>query len=331
MNGFLIAGIIVFVILVLLFLMGTAESKRVNNLDPAERAIHDEKLLLAKEAKEAKSSRKNSQKELANIRASENVTLQKKIKIFDTNNSTIISDAKKELKSAGKEYESNLRRAEKDFSRLEKEMEAKSAEGRRAIREADSHGRNKVIAYSGIDGELILHEHNILIKGKLFPVTNTLRAEVSRTGEFSTSSRTTLTRLAAGGLLFGPVGALAGGMLKKGKTHDLREVYLVIESDAFAAVITCGPNGGMRAQQIAAEINTASKLIDTKISERPNVMAVARRNMRAIDSEIKTILDAALIPVQLARLDRGRLDDAEFELLLIDEKRQGSGQPDISH
>lgn len=337
MKVAIIVGVSLLILLVIAWAIGNAEHKRIENLSADDRAKHYKKIASEKRLSDAsKAHRKKlkntkmAEKEKLEFEKRDAAKIEKDLaskrksfnKEFNEQHSTKIRNARVELVRATKEYDATLRQAKKTYSRLEQSLEQRSSEGRRAIREADVHGRNKLAEFSGIDGKLILHEHTLTIKGNTYAITPDIRAEVSRTGEFTSRDRSTVTRIAAGGLLFGPAGAIAGGMVKKNKTNDLREIYILVESEEFAAVITCSPNSGMEAQQIVAEINNAGKIVISKTNERPAIMARARKDMRIIDDEIKRELEESSLRVQSAKEDRNRVDEAEFAVLLIDEERE---------
>ncbi len=74
-------------------------------------------------------------------------------------------------------------------------------------------------------------------------------------------SRRTLTRIAAGGVVAGPVGALAGAMLKK-QTNvkvDSRELYLLIDGPDWAVLQRCNPRSATAVRRFAQAINQASR------------------------------------------------------------------------
>jgi hypothetical protein len=85
----------------------------------------------------------------------------------------------------------------------------------------------------------------------------------------------TLTRIAAGGLLFGPVGAIVGGTAKKTKMHDTRELYLLITGQEFAALITCNPDDGAKVRQFAVAVMQSALRADELRAHRADAIAQA--------------------------------------------------------
>lgn len=76
----------------------------------------------------------------------------------------------------------------------------------------------------------------------------------------SIDRRTTATRVAAGALLTGGVGAIVGAIAKK--RIDLRELYLVVEADEWAELVELKPKQGAQARELAQKINLAARSTD---------------------------------------------------------------------
>lgn len=84
-------------------------------------------------------------------------------------------------------------------------------------------------------------------------------ATVDTAGNLAVGRRATLTRMAAGGLLFGSLGAIvAGAGFKKDRVHDARELYLLIESPNLLSVGEFDPSKGAALRDFAVRINNAS-------------------------------------------------------------------------
>lgn len=191
------------------------------------------------------------------------------------------------LKAAEKDYARRVRDAESNFSKRKTEADQCLRAAQNDVAQAEAMGRNRVAKFRGRDGSVEAFENVLLISDRTFQMDTSIRATVDASGNFFRHSRSTLTRMAAGGMLFGPVGVLAGGMVKKTKTHDTRELYLLIEGDEFAAVITCDPNYGASAQRAAAAINQAAKTSNGLEERRASGIAAALQRLE----EAKTTHD----------------------------------------
>ncbi|MCR2812774.1 DUF2510 domain-containing protein [Microbacterium sp. zg.Y1090] len=71
------------------------------------------------------------------------------------------------------------------------------------------------------------------------------------------SERSTLTRAAAGGLLFGPAGMITGAMLRK--KVDRREFYISIDGPEQVWVAPVDPAFGLQARQFVGWVNSVSR------------------------------------------------------------------------
>lgn len=180
--------------------------------------------------------------------------------------------------------------------------------------------------FSGRGGSVSLYQTRLVIDGRLVPLDISVRAGVDATGTVTRHSRSTLTRMATGGLLFGvaggvlpgAIGAVAGGMLKKEVKHDDRELYLVIEGDTFAGVIACHPEQGMAARRFAASVNEHAKSAERA---EPRIQ---RRIVEAVDEEFlagkelaaeRSVMKHAM---SLVRADRRTIETAEAALASYD-------------
>lgn len=69
--------------------------------------------------------------------------------------------------------------------------------------------------------------------------------------------RSTLTRVGAGAVIAGPVGAVLGALFRK--KVDEREVYLMVEGDKSAWLVKVHPSRSMEARRFAVALNNASR------------------------------------------------------------------------
>lgn len=104
-----------------------------------------------------------------------------------------------------------------------------------------------------IYGGIMMKAGKLSYRGEYQPVAG-VRVRVESAGELQ--RRSTLTRTAAGGLLFGPAGAIVGALFKK--TVDKRELYLLVDGPVFAWAVEVRASDGPAARSFAAKVNTAS-------------------------------------------------------------------------
>jgi Short C-terminal domain len=105
---------------------------------------------------------------------------------------------------------------------------------------------------------------------------------VDTAGNLAVTRRATLTRMAAGGLLLGPLGALLSTGVSKPKRHDVREVYLLIENPQFSSVVPCLPREGPKARQFAAQINTLAKQASNAEPARQKLIGDLRASLERL-------------------------------------------------
>lgn len=85
--------------------------------------------------------------------------------------------------------------------------------------------------------------------------TSACHATVDSAG--SVRDRATVTRMAGGALVAGPVGAVLGALFRK--RVDEREVYLIVTGDRYDWVVPVRPAESALAHRFAAELNTRAR------------------------------------------------------------------------
>ena len=96
---------------------------------------------------------------------------------------------------------------------------------------------------------------SLIFLGDLSQPVAGVMASFETAGEIS--ERSTLTRAAAGGLLFGPAGMITGAMLRK--KVDRREFYISIDGPEQFWVAPVSPAFGLQARQFVGWVNSVSR------------------------------------------------------------------------
>jgi hypothetical protein len=116
---------------------------------------------------------------------------------------------------------------------------------------------------------LSFDEDHAMYQGQTQPLAGTT-AVVDSAGHLS--RRPTLSRVAVGGVLFGALGAIGGGLLQK--KEDTRQVFILIDGIEAAWAVPAKPDQFGEATQFAARFNSAAK----------NAAAAAPDDARPADS-----------------------------------------------
>lgn len=225
-----------------------------------------------------------------------------------------MSPAERELHDAQIEYDSAVKAAEKAHTGEVRAREKRLKAAQSAVAAAQTIGGRKLGSYRGKDGSVTLTETTITTNQGTFPLGTDITAVADTAGNLATSSKTSLGRVAAGGILLGPAGLILGGVAKKTKMHDTRELYLLVEApDRFAALITCNPDDGQKVRQLAMSIKQASMNVSNVLRQRETAIAGSARNLEIEQGNVADV-NAAAAAVEAARNNSRRLDTAKLAL-----------------
>ncbi|WP_308465610.1 hypothetical protein [Rathayibacter soli] len=220
-----------------------------------------------------------------------------------------MSPAEREQHDAVVEYRAGLVLAQKELDAESRSRATRLKAAEKVLADAHTLGSAAVAQYRGRDGSARVTQSDIQVPQGAFPLTAAVNATVDTAGNLATSSRSTLTRIAAGGILFGPVGVIVGGVAKKTNMHDTRELYLLIASDSFATLITCNPDDGQRVRQFAVAVRQAALHADQMRALRSQAVAHAERAL-AWEQQNTTPVDAARARLHQASANTSRVDAA---------------------
>jgi len=167
---------------------------------------------------------------------------------------------------------------------------------RRIVELEDPRGR-KVDAF----GPVTLHELRLVTPAGEVPLDG-VEATVDSAGNLSETKRATLTRLAVGGLVLGPLGAVLALGFQKRRTVDNRELYLLIEAGPASCVLQVEPDAGTRVRAFAVQINA-----------RAGGVGHVRQRIAAELTDARTRLVATRADLSGLEAARGRLAQARSD------------------
>ncbi len=157
-----------------------------------------------------------------------------------------------EAREARNEYEAIVKSAQEALAVQAAPVDKELASARASLASAQAFGMQRIGSFGG----MALCENSLATpNGVINLETDSVRATVDATGSVYAEQKGGLGRAVVGGALLGPVGAIVGSTTRKSKTHDMRELYLCVESSMVSAVVACDPNKGPEARQFAAQVN----------------------------------------------------------------------------
>lgn len=222
-----------------------------------------------------------------------------------------LTPAQLRFRDARIEYERTVKAATKEFKAVCKTWDDKLRKAEKSLAEANAYGTRKL----GQCGGVVLYEHALVTPhGTIDLESDPASATVDSAGSIMETRRTTLTRMATGGLLFGPLGALGGGMVKKKGKFDSRELYLVIESGSVASIVQCDPNAGPQVRQFAMSINNASRTAPAIGQQRRQSVAQWSEYLDRLRGEHSIALAQASAALETVKTDQRALEAAHLDV-----------------
>jgi hypothetical protein len=198
-------------------------------------------------------------------------------------------------------HASLVRRAERALHRSEREHSAAVATLDRRIAELEDPRGRRLDAL----GPVRLHELRLITPAGEVPLDG-VEATLDMVGNLSERKRTTLTRLALGGLVLGPLGAILALGFPKRRTVDDRELYLMIEAGTASCVVSVRPDDGARVRAFATRINGAAAVVGERRFAVAAELADARKRLSEVREDHRA-MDAARARLDSARNDRRAL------------------------
>jgi DNA repair exonuclease SbcCD ATPase subunit len=211
-----------------------------------------------------------------------------------------MSPEQRELYEAEKEYNIQVEQAEKVYQRTVKEWDKNVSTAEKELQKSIASGQKPLGYYKGVK----LYENRVETpQGTAYFEKQTVSAMADTAGNIAMTQRVTLTRLVAGGII--------GGLIfPKKKTHDSRELYLVVQTDSFGSVVECDPEHGPKVRQFAMSINNTAQNAAALKERREKAIADARQRLDSIKNEREKTLEQSKQELQATKSDSSRLEEA---------------------
>ena len=194
-----------------------------------------------------------------------------------------------------------VRAAEREVARVEQRFTSQLAElDRRIVALEDPRGP-RLDAF----GPVTLYALRLVTPAGDVPIDG-VEADVDAEGGMSVHRRTTLTRLAVGGALLGPLGAVLALGFPKRRTVDGRELYLLLEAGPASCVLQVDPDAGPQVRAFALQVNAAAADAHRRRGAIAAELAAARAELDAT-REDTSALDAARAALASAHADGSAL------------------------
>lgn len=226
-----------------------------------------------------------------------------------------LRDAKRQLRQVNADHSASIRAAERDIIRATKSYKQRIDAAQKQLDGLQDPRGRKLATFQ----KHTLYEHAIVTPNGESNLEG-VRADVDTAGNLTTKSRSTLTRMAAGGLLLGPLGSILSMGLKKTKEIDKRELYLLVDAPSAPSVVQCPPDEGLKAREFATKVNSAATAEATYRQQLPTLLDQARQELRAakdatgpVESAQAELARATNDPDALAAIERAQRQLAAVE------------------
>ena len=201
------------------------------------------------------------------------------------------------LRRARRAHERLVADAEREVARVERHHSTQLAELDRTIVALEDPRGPRIDAL----GPVTLFALRLVTPAGEVPIDG-VEADVDTEGSLRVHRRTTLTRLAVGGAVLGPLGAVLALGFPKRRTVDGRELYLLLEAGPASCVVQVDPDAGPQVRAFAVQVNAAAAGARQRRERIATELTAVRARLAAM-REDHTALDAARDALAAARED----------------------------
>jgi hypothetical protein len=207
----------------------------------------------------------------------------------------------RDVKAIERDHNRRVRNARADLKKADKNQRGRVSLLEKQVRRARTPV--KLDGFWSTKGWARLFEDRVETSKGTIPLSSSVVADISTSGNLAIGGRSTLTRMGTGAVIAGPLGFMVGMAAKKDRKVDTRELYLIVQDHGGGIVVPCNPDGGEKVRQFAL-----------------NLMAAARRAPQAAEAR-RLLIEEAERALRAARSDTGKLEAARAALRSVETER----------
>lgn len=190
------------------------------------------------------------------------------------------------------ELRAEVKAAKENLQKTTRAQKREEYRGQRMLASAARARTERLLSFHGQDGFVYLAPTEIRVREGTFPVTPTLTAEAGIGGDIVVKRRSTLTRIAAGGMLAGPIGALVGAAAQKTTYEDKRQIFMLIEGEQFVSLLVVRPKQARAAVNAVAKIRQAALSFEEFQSDNHRKTIAGKQTLIRANKQAKNVLAA---------------------------------------
>ena len=207
----------------------------------------------------------------------------------------------RDVKAIERDHNRRVRDARAELKKAEKTQRGRVSSLEKQLQRARTP--DKLDGVWSTKGWARLLEDRVETSKGTIPLSTSVVADISTSGNLAIGGRSTLTRMGTGAVIAGPLGFMVGMAAKKDRKVDTRELYLIVQDNDGGIVVPCSPDQGEKVRQFAL-----------------NLMAAARRAPQAAEAR-RRLVEEAERALRAARSDTGNVESARAALESVETER----------
>ena len=213
----------------------------------------------------------------------------------------------RDVKAIERDHNRRVRNARAELKKVEKTHRGRVSSLEKQLQRARTP--DKLDGVWSTKGWARLLEDRVETSKGTIPLSTSVIADISTSGNLAIGGRSTLTRMGTGAVIAGPLGFMVGMAAKKDRKVDTRELYLIVQDNDGGIVVPCSPDQDEKVRQFAL-----------------NLMAAARRAPQAAQARRRLVQEAERA-LNVARSDTGNVESARETVESVETERLALPQP----